>query len=305
MRLSKKRLQAYILLLISTVLWGVSFIIVKPSLGYISPFNFLFTRYILASLLSLPVIIYYWKKIKVTVAMIVTVVALELIGTTLSLGLLYMGLAQTSAIQASLISTTGPLFVVLLGIFWLKEKQEQHEWIGTMVSFFGMVLIAFLPSSYGDQGSANSVSGNLLIIACLITSAFYTIGAKKYYKKIPKLFASSLSFVVGLVSCVLIAWWESYWSIPGLTYQLHIGFQHMEVWVAVVYMAIFGSIIPVAAFLKGQNDIEASEATVFTYLQPAFYLPLGALMLGETISLLQYLGLALVVGGFVIAEARR
>lgn len=302
---SKKRAHSYVLLLINTLLWGAAFVVVKPALDYVSPFNFLFTRFLLSSLLCIPIFVYYWRKIKVTVEMIVTIVMLELIGTTVSLGILYIGLAQTSAIEAGLLSTTGPLFVVLLGIFFLGEKQEQHEWVGTLLSFFGMVLIALLPSSQHHVGTPKSVIGNTLIIVSIFTSAVYYIGAKRWYKKIPKLFVASVSFVVGTCTFGLIYWWENYWSIAGVTHQIITGFHHISVWIAVVYMAIFGSIIGLTAYIKGQDGIEASEASVFTYLQPAVYLPLGVMVLGETISGLQYLGLALVIGGFAIAELRR
>lgn len=306
MSLSRKRLTAYAFLLINTVVWGAAFIVVKPAFEAISPFNFLFSRYLLASVLCLPVIFYYWKKLKVTLEMLRTIFLLELLGTTLNLGLLYIGLERTSAIETSLITTTAPLFTVLLGIFVLKERQQRNEWSGMLLSFGGMLLITLLPIlSHGLISHQASLLGNILIVGANISESSYYIAAKTYYKKLPKLFVASLSFLVGTLSFGLLSLWQSNWSIPSMAYDLQIGLSYGPALFAVIYMAIFGSIIGLTMYIKGQDTIEASEASIFRYLQAAVYLPLGVLLLGESVSLLQIIGLGLILVGFVIAEVRR
>ena len=69
-------------------------------------------------------------------------------------------------------------------------------------------------------------------------------------------------------------------------------------------MAIFGSIIGFTAYLKGQEGIEASEATLFTYLQPLIYIPMGILLLHENVSLIQIISLMIILIGVLIAEKR-
>ena len=74
--------------------------------------------------------------------------------------------------------------------------------------------------------------------------------------------------------------------------------------VASGYMAIFGSIIGFTAYLKGQEGIEASEATLFTYLQPLIYIPLGILLLNEKVHPVQIGSLFIILFGVIIAEKR-
>lgn len=229
---------------------------------------------------------------------------LELVGTTLNLALLYIGLSKTSAIETSLISTTAPLFTVLMGILILKEKQEKHEWLGTILSFLGMITITIFPAVQA-QNVDSSVIGNILIVTAILSESAYFIAAKKYYKKVPKLFVASISFLVGAVSFGLLSLWQNMGSISAVTTELSTNFSNTYVGFATFYMAVFGSIIGLTLYIKGQDAIEASEASLFRYLQPAVYLPLGVLVLNETITLSQWLGLGLILVGFVVAELGR
>lgn len=306
MRLSKQRLSSYLLLLLNTVVWGAAFIVVKPSLSETTPFRFLFYRFLLASLLLLPLVIRYLSKLKISWGKIAKIGLLELVGTSLNLGLLYLGLQRTSAIETSLLATTAPVFTILLGVLFLKEREEKHEVIGLLFSLVGMFLITLLPLiTNGAFSSQLSLVGNFLIIGATISESAYYIMAKKLYYKLPKLFVASLGFIVGAISFGVFSLAEVGWSFSTLfstaTAELQVG----SVQFAVGYMAILGSIIGLTAYIKGQENIEASEAILFRYLQPAIYLPLGVILLQETVSIWQVVGLALVVAGLTIAQRRR
>jgi drug/metabolite transporter (DMT)-like permease len=288
------------------VLWGAAFIVVKPAFEVITPFNFLFTRYLLASVLCLPLLWYYGRKIKVTLQLLKTIVLLELVGTTFNLGILYLGLERTTAIETSLITTTAPLFIVILSILFLREHEKKNEWFGLILSFVGVVLITALPVfTNGFISQETSLIGNLLIVGANLLESIYYIAAKKQYQKIPKLFVASVSFIVGAITFGAAALWQSSWSLSNLTTELASNFQDQRVVFAVVYMAVFGSIIGLTAYIKGQNNIEASEASIFRYLQPLVYLPLGVIFLSEQVTLFQILGLVLILVGFFAAQYGR
>jgi drug/metabolite transporter (DMT)-like permease len=70
-------------------------------------------------------------------------------------------------------------------------------------------------------------------------------------------------------------------------------------------MAIPGSVIGLISYIEGQDRIEASEASLFVYLQPLIYLPLGLILLQEKIFTQQLVGLGLILLGVIVAEKRR
>ncbi|HEX7017882.1 MAG TPA: DMT family transporter, partial [Patescibacteria group bacterium] len=156
MKLSK-RTQAHLFLLLNTVLWGASFIIIKPSLEYTTAYRFLLYRYALAGFFSLPFLVYYWPKVKKKSQHVFRITGIELIGTTFALALLYAGLDRTSAIEASLLNNTLPIFVALGGWWLLREKIQRHELVGLSIAFMGALLLTFFPL-FGGVPLTNSIS---------------------------------------------------------------------------------------------------------------------------------------------------
>ncbi len=318
---TRTRLTSYFFLLINTIVWGLALIIVKPSLEFTTPFRYLLYRYVIAALCSIPILLYYWPKVKNKIEAIKKVIFVEFFGTALTLGLLYVGLSKTTAIEASFLTTTTPIFVVLAGIFYLREKEEIHEWVGITTAFFGTLVLTMLPVIINGMSLKGlSLEGNLLIILQNVTYAIAMVLAKKHYKNLPKLFVTGISFYFGVAVFLLLSLIEI--GTTNLNTSTVIGsehistifaqfvqtvqadFTHQSVWLASIYMAIFGSIIGLTAYIKGQDGIEASEASLFSYLQPLVFVPAGILLLQETVHPLQIFAMVLILLGVYIAEKR-
>lgn len=296
----KNRRQAYLFMLISTLCWGAALIIVKPAFAFTTPFRFLLYRYLIAGVFfSLPYL--YKNRLKLKKNHLIKIILIELFGTVFSLSILYLGLEKTSAIEASLISSSGPLFITLAGIILLKERQERWEWLGLFLSLLGSILIITTTSGPQTEMSSN---GNMLIIIYNIMNALYCVLAKKYYHSINTTLTAAVSFVVGLIGFLLINLFISQGHLGLLLTQIGQDWSYPAVQVASIYMATFGSIIGAIFYIKGQDKIEVSEASVFTYLQPLIYLPLGMLLLHETVYTQQIVGLLIILIGVIVAEKR-
>ena len=72
----------------------------------------------------------------------------------------------------------------------------------------------------------------------------------------------------------------------------------------ILYMAILSGIIAYVSYNIGLKHIEASEASVFYYLQPVFGIPVAIFLLGEPISLMFAIGAAIIVTGIYLVEKR-
>lgn len=301
-----KRLVSYFFLSINTLTWGLALIIVKPSLSDTTPFRFLLYRFILAALCSFPILLYYWPKVRQKIQSFKKILLVEFFGTTLALGLLYLGLARTSAIEASFLTTTTPIFVVLAGVFYLREKEEKKEMAGLLLAFLGTLLLTLIPVILnGSAIQQLSLKGNMLIILQNIATAIGMILAKKHYNKLPKLFVTGIGFYVGIISFLLLSLLELNFSLPNLWSAITTDLQQRSVLIASGYMAIFGSIIGLTAYIKGQDGIEASEASLFWYLQPLVFIPAGYFLLNESIHPLQVVAILLILCGVFIAETKR
>ncbi|MBU1200441.1 DMT family transporter, partial [Patescibacteria group bacterium] len=119
--------------------------------------------------------------------------------------------------------------------------------------------------------------------------------AKKHYAGINKWLVTHISFWIGLICFGAVAllsgeslmWQPNFWSIT-----------------AIIYMGVLGSILGLTLYLIGQDKIEASEASLFTYLQPIFAVPMAMILLSESIHLIEILAIAIIITGVYLAEKR-
>src|SRR3989344_455527 len=243
------RTKAYLALLAVALIWGMALPLVKPSLNFVSPYQFLYFRYLIAAPLLLPVLIGYAFKLKLTLKPYCQIIALEILGTPIALPLLYQGLKLTSGLEASLLGATGPIFTVVGGIIFLNERETKREWRGLLLSFLGTLILVLEPLITGkNSGVGFSLLGNLLILGHNLLNTAYLLMAKKLYRQLPKLFVTGLSYPVALASL---------WLILTLTHQsTAISLLSIPaVALASGYMAILGSIVALALLLYGQNLI--------------------------------------------------
>jgi len=293
-----KRTKAYIALLTTTLIWGAAFPIIKPSLSVISPYQFLYFRYLIAAPLTLPVLIYFLFKLKPSLKTLLKITLLELFGAPIALSILYLGLTKTTAIEASLIGATSPILIILGGIIFLKEKEEKLEWIGLTIAFLGTLVLVLEPLLTGKNLTATfSLTGNLLILLYNLLIAGYYLTAKKLYKSLPKIFVTSLSYSVSLIAFFIFL---NFTHQSNSTLLLSVP----SVLVAAAYMAILGSIVALTTRIYGQDLIEASEASLFTYLQGVVAIPFAIWLLQESITWPQVVAMLIISLGVFLGEYR-
>lgn len=295
--MSARRHLPLLALLINTILWGLALPIVKPALEFISPTQFLYFRYLLAAPLSL-LLLPFFRLPRLSVTQLGKITLLEFVGTPILLAILYTGLSLTSGLEASLLGATSPLFTILGGIWFLHERQTKKEWQGFALALFGTLLLTLEPLFLGNGLRFTSLGGNFLILLQNVIWAGYLLVAKKLYRGLPKLFVTSFSYWLGLICFAGYLLITS--SLPDLT-LLTSG----PVLFPVLYMSIFGSIVALALYLYAQDKIEASEASVFTYLQGAVAIPASFFLLGEKPTWWALLAVFIITYGVLRAELRK
>lgn len=309
----------------NTILWGMALPIVKKGFDNgLTPMSFLFWRYVVAVVTSLPIVIWVLIKNKQTDCHgaspaprndspllsfratkwrgnLLKIIVLELIGTVLSLILLYEGLSRTGAIEGSLIAITYPILVTLGGIWFFKEREEKREWIGLSIAILGTFILVINPLL--KIGFAGTSAGNLLILGQNITIAAYYLLAKYNYQGLNKWVVTHISFWVGMVGFGVIGAFfdpQIFSAVGGSAF----GWNSPWPLFAVLYMGFAGSVLALTLYLIGQDKIEASEAAIFTYAQILFTIPASMWLLGEGFTALEAVALMIIMAG-VLYNARR
>lgn len=300
MAMSKNRRNAYLALTLNALIWGSAFPIIKPVFDFISPTQYLFLRFLTAGIVTLPIFLYYYIKIHPKTSYMIKVLLIELLGLPIPLILLYTGLSLTSSLEASLLGSTGPIFITLGGIWFLHEKESRREWQGLALSLLGSLILITSPLFTQGFDAPLSTIGNLYILGYNLLYAVYAIIAKKFYKTRPPLFLGSLTYLgTALIYGLILSYQHALPSFENLRiYDWRILFP-------VLYMAIPGGILAFALYLYAQSKIEVSEANLFTYLNGAVSIPVAYLLLGESPTWITLVAISLIAYGVLRAQLRK
>lgn len=292
------RKKAYLALILCELIWGASQPLVKSALDFITPIQFLFLRYLIAAPLVLPLIIRSFLRDHYSVAQLLKIILIEAL-SVINLFFVYTALNQIPALQSSLLLQTRPIFITLAGLMILNETIERHEWLGLLFSVLGTFTILAKPFFLHTEGltSASFIGTAILLISNII----YTVNIlliKKHYNGISKPAISGIHMWIGLAISGLYVYSSN--SVP----TINVVFANPQVLLALLYMAIFGSVVALTLSNYALGYIEASEATIFLYLQPLVYIPLSVLWLKESISPPQLLGMTFIFLGIAYSANR-
>lgn len=296
--MNKTRLTAYTALSITSVIWGVGAVLIKYSLNYTSPFTFLFYRFAIVGIIFLPIFIYQAKKTKLQFKDLPFLILLGFMASTLNLTLLFYGMKLTSAIEATFIGALSPILIIIGGAVFLKEEVTNLEKIGAVLAFTGSIFIIIQPILANGRLDITNLEGNIMVFLATIIWGAYSLMARKREstKKSTPLMLTSFTFLVGFLTIIpffLIEklqtaeplFWVDPHAVPGI-----------------IYMALLGSCIGFFCYNLGFSLIEASEATIFSYLTPIFAFPLAVLWLGEKIDQWFVFGAVLIFIGVFLTE---
>ncbi|MEK7610987.1 MAG: DMT family transporter [Patescibacteria group bacterium] len=294
------RTYAVLALLLTSIIWGVAGPVIKLTLPFLPPFTFIFFRLIIASWIFLPLFLREHKKHPIDERDFPHLFLAGLFGITLNLGLLFLGLEKTSAIEGGLIGATTPILLLLAGWWFLKEKINRKEKIGTILALLGTLFIVFEPVFRGElfdhTFSPDRTTGNLLVLLGNLAWVAYTILSKEISKKYSALMITFVSIIIGLITFLPLSLMEVFvfHKIPVFNPTSVIG---------LLYMSILSLGVAYFLFEWGLRKLEACETGVFAYLQPVFTFPAAYLILGELTPTLLWPGIIITALGVIIATA--
>lgn len=289
--MSKERKYACLALLATSIIWGIAPPVIKYTLSFISPFSFLFYRFLTAMIIVLIPFILRLKKIKLKIKDLPVYFLLGFLCAPLNLGLLFLGIQKTTAIDASLISITSPILIILGGALFLREQITKKEKIGIFLALLGTILTIIQPLLEIKPSAGLNLEGNFLIFLGTLAWVVFTLLAKKNQKLDPFLL-TCFSYLIGIIFILPFFIFEkttiNILAVPGI-----------------IYMALFSSVFAYFFYVFGLTKMEASEAGVFTYLQPIFAVPISAIFLREKVTIPFLVGASTIAVGVFICERRK
>ncbi|MEM8488682.1 MAG: DMT family transporter, partial [Bacteroidota bacterium] len=135
------------LILLTVLIWGINFPILKQALEAMHPFVLNVFRFIV-SVFGLWVMmaiqrkswkLFYWSEMKPYLG---RVVLLGLLGYFFYQVAFIMGIARTTAGNSALIMASTPIWTAMIGMLFGFEKLGKVAWIGLIISMAGTFLVA-------------------------------------------------------------------------------------------------------------------------------------------------------------------
>lgn len=292
------RLFSYFLLIVTAIIWGVAGSVIKFTLEGIPTIPFLTYRFLISSLISIPFILIY-KKTIFNRKYFFGILLFGLL-STISLLLLFFGLENTTVLDMTFITLTGPLMIALAGARVFKDRITQKEKLGMAIVLVGSIITIIQPIF--ENGFAKlHITGNILVLGYLLLNTVAVIYAKKALRNNVNPFAlTSIMFVVGLLLMLPIFFVTQNQNFLGLVNDLPVKY-HLGVW----FMAMVSGNLAYFTYIRGQKSIEVSEASLFSYLNPVFSAPLAILWLGEKFTPIFLLGAVFIIFGIIVAEYKK
>lgn len=291
MKLSKQKL-AIIGLIIANIIWGAAPPIFKWALQDIQPFTLAFLRFSIAALLFLP---FVYKNIKIKKQDIPVFIAMGLLGITAHIALFLFGLRLTSSINAPIIGSAAPVFLIFAGFVFLKEKPGRRKIIGSILGFFGLMLIIINPII--EKGFQSSFLGDSMLIAATLLEVWFIVEIKKKIPHYPTLTLVFWVFIFGSLGFLPFFGMEiaQYGFLTGINIQGISG---------LIFGIFFSSFAAYAFFFLSIRYLLLLDVGIFTYLDPIVTIIIAVPLLHEIPTPIYVVGSLLVFLGIYIAERR-
>ena len=278
-------------LLTATFFWALGLIVGKFCSAEMPPMTLTLIRYLLAGIGMGIIHFIKEKELHLDKSDLLYIFGLSFFGIVLNGVLFFKGIGMTSSINTSIISSTTPVIVCIIGVLFFKEKINIRNIISMICSICGILLLL----TNGKISSLLAIEfnkGDLVILGAIISNGLYIIGSKKILKKYAstKILTYLFLFTALILSPALYIEKDMYVLADVSTKAI----------ISLLYMGIFSSLIAFLLQQQGIKKIGPVKASVYTNLIPIYSIILSAIILKEKVTFVQIMAMLLVMFAIMI-----
>ena len=280
-------------LLLTVIIWGTNYTVVKEALGSIPPEAFMSLRFALAATAMAGVLHVREGWQPLPRATWLKLVGLGLVGHTLYQYCFVLGVAKTTAANSGLLTSGTPVLTAVLGAALGVDKLRRPILLGLVLAVPGVVLIV---SARGPGLDASTREGDLLILGCSLCWALYTVGLRWLGPGLSALRITALSMLTGAPGVVLLGL-PSVWELKPETLG-------PGVWTGMVYSALVPLVLAYFIWSRSVQAVGSSRTALYSSGTPVVAALTAWLVRGERPGVWQAVGAALVIAGVLISRKR-
>lgn len=302
----KREIRNYLLLTLTAVIWGISFVAQRQGVRAVGIFTFSFVRYLMASAALLPVIHFREKhglsfdasaEDSQGIGGLSGRALLKTGGITcgiilcLATNLQQVGLALgCSAGKAGFLTA---FYIVMVPVFalFIGHKNSLRIWVSVAIAVLGLYLLCIKESFYLEPM-------DMFEIACACVFSLHILVVDHFSPRVDGVRMSCLQFLTaGLLSFIPMVIHDmkdfSAWS-SSITDPAS--------WPAIIYGGLLASGVGYTLQIVGQKGINPSIASLIMSMESVFSVIAGFILLGERMSLKEAAGCVLMFVAVLIAS---
>jgi drug/metabolite transporter (DMT)-like permease len=289
--LTAGRYTSLILLLVLGALWGSSYLFIKVGVGEVPPLTLVGGRLLLSTVLLWILLLASGQPVPRRRAQWGTYAVVGFLSGVLPYTLVAWGEQYISSSLAALLQSTMPMFTVVLAHFLGSgERLTGIKILGVITGFVG-VGILLLPDL--RQGVQTNVLGQLAVVGSSVSYAASTVFARSRMRGQPPLVSTTGQITMALVFTLPLS------LVIDRPFDLSPSWAALGAWIG---LAILGTVLAYTIYYALIDRESATFVSTVTYIIPISGLILGALVLGETLSLNLFLSLALILVGVLLVR---
>ena len=283
----------WILLVLLSLIWGSSFILIKKSLLGFSPLQLGALRTVLTAVILISagfkglkeIPIHKWKWIAVT----------GFVGSFFPAFFFAIAETQIDSSVTSIINSMVPLYTILLGLIIFGIQSSKRQLYGVLVGFTGTALLILKGASLNPN--QNYFYAGFIIMSSLMYAANINM-IKKYLQDVKPLTIASGNYVIIALPALIVLYASGFFSSTVL--------EHTNFWPSFGYislLAIFGTALSKVFFNRLVQISSPVFASSVAYLIPLVSVFWGIID-GEKISLLQFLAAFIILIGVYLSQRK-
>jgi drug/metabolite transporter (DMT)-like permease len=198
------------------------------------------------------------------------------------------GIGRTSVTHAALLIGAVPVLVAIIAAVWYRAVARPVAWFGFAVSLGGVGLI-----TTGSGGGGATMAGDGLVLASLLLSAMVTVAQGRLLVGRDPIAVTAVQFLGATLGSLPIAVVSE--GVPAAP-------AGAGVVLAVIALALAGTLLPFTLFAFGQVRVSAEVAGAFLNLEPLVGAIAGAVVFGDPVGLVQAGGGAAILAGIALSS---
>ena len=295
--MSKFTIVGHASMFLANASWGLMSPVAKivMSGGIVAPLILTDMR-VFGAMVLFWVVSFFRKPERVAPRDMVKLFGASLLAIVFNQGCFIFGVGLTSPGDASIITTSMPLWAMILAAFFLKEPITGKKVTGIALGATGALLL-ILGSNQGTTSGNNSIWGDLLVLLAQLSYALYIVLFKIFVTRYSLITIMKWMFTYAFI-CILPFSYDDLivtnWN--GLDLQA-IG--------AICFIVVCGTFVSYMLIVVGQKRLRPTVAGMYNYIQPLVACIVSVYLGMDSFNFVKGIAIVLIFGGVYLVTVSK